>query len=614
MTLKDGELHPVSPPEQRVSAATQVDGAFWRLAQALAGAVSPSDIALAMAELGAGAAGAALSNMALLDQGGGRIRVFHNSTVEEAIADRWSDFDLTIDTPLGDAITSMAPVLLPSLGAIGDRYPDLLEDSIAAGLTATASWPLRRARGDSLGAVGFGWREPQAFDPEQCRVLSLIADLTAQALDRALLYGEQVESATYERQVGLELRRNLDRIQALQRVTSKLASATTPEMICRVVVDEGLTMIGDYGGVCVADPDNDQMVMGWFTPGFSRELDEIFSLPLDTPMGLITAFRTNSLVIARSLDESIALSPANTGAHREHQTQGILGVPAHANGVAVGAIGMGFISEGAVTEEVIAISRTLADLMGQAFYRASLYERSHSAARALQDSLLPQLPDVPGFELAARYAPGGAVGGDGEVVVGGDWYEVIELEDRRLGIVIGDVMGRGIGAAAVMGQLRALARGYGQLELPPGRIMELLSSLLTTIAEGQIATCFYAVYDQNTATLTFASAGHLMPLLTVPGSPPLSLAGPIGPPLGTKVHHYADHVIDVPAGSLLALFTDGLIEARNLDIDSGVRHLSDCLAEHRNSPLFELAECVLAHMANFRKADDDTALLLVRVP
>ncbi len=578
----------------------RVDGAVWQLSHALAGAATPDEVGAAVAEHGAAAAAAVFSNMALVDRASGRVRVLHGANLAPAIATRWSEFDLDAQTPLGDAITLMEPVLLPTREALAARYPGLLDDTQAAGLWATASWPLRRAGGATLGAVGFAWSEPQAFGQRQRLGLSLIAALTAQALDRALLYVEQTEGA--------------DRIRLLQQVTSQLATATTTEMICRVIVDEGITMIGDYGGVCVADPDDDEMVMGWFTPGFSEELEGAFSLPLDTPMGLITAYRTDSLVIARTNAESIALSPTNANAHRQHQSQGILGVPAHANGVAVGSIGMGFTRPGAVTEEIVAVSRTLADLMGQALYRASLYERSHNVAHSLQASLLPRLPEVVGFEVAARYAPGGAVGGDGEVVVGGDWYEVIDLGEGRLAIVIGDVMGRGIGAAAVMGQLRALALGYAQLNLLPGRIMELLDTLLTTIAEDQFATCLYGVYDQLAGTLTFASAGHLMPISMAPGSPPLSLVGVTGPPLGTNRRHYVDKVSEIAPASLLAFFTDGLIESRHLGLEEGTAHLRDYFATHRALPLSELADQALVHMAKFRQPDDDTALLVVRVP
>ena len=373
-------------------------------------------------------------------------------------------------------------------------------------------------------------------------------------------------------------------------------------------------MIGDYGGVCVADPDDDNRVLGWFTPGFSPELDDEFSLPIETPMGLITAFREDRLVIARSLEQSIALSPTNSAAHRQHQSQGILGVPAHANGEAVGSIGMGFTSPGAVTDEVVAISSTFADLLGQALYRASLYERSHQVAQSLQASLLPQLPEVDGYELAARYAPGGAVGGDGEVLVGGDWYEVIEHGSGRLSLVIGDVMGRGIEAAAVMGQLRALARGCAHLNLPPGRTMEILDGLLATVAEDKYATCLFGVYDSGAGTFTFASAGHPMPLLIIPDTPPVSLAGPVGPPLGAGLRRYTDQAVEVASSGLLALFTDGLIESRTLDVSDGVRHLADCLAIGRDLPISELADKALGRMATLRAPDDDTALLLVRVP
>jgi serine phosphatase RsbU (regulator of sigma subunit) len=519
---------------------------------------------------------------------------------------RTSRRPLSDRTPSTDAARTGRPMALLSHADRQAAYPDAPWVDELADYGPVIALPAI-VHGQVVGTLALVFPEGVAISTEDLDFLTIVCDQVGQSLERVHLLEDQEAHAR-------ELRQNLERIQALQRVTSKLATATTIESICRAIVDEGITMIGDYGGVCVADPDDDKWVMGWFTPGFSPELDDEFSLPLDTPMGLITAFRTDSLVIARSLEEAIAISPTNTAAHNQHQSQGILGVPAHANGVAVGAIGMGFTTPGAVTDEVIAISSTFADLLGQALYRASLYERSHRTAHSLQATLLPRLSEVPGLELAARYAPGGEVGGDGEVLVGGDWYEVIDLGSDRVGIIIGDVMGRGIGAAAVMGQLRALARGCAYLEITPARLMEILDMLLATVAENQYATCLYAVLDRPAGTLAFASAGHPMPVLVEPGRPPVSLPGGVGPPLGTETQNYSHQTVEVAPGSLLAVFTDGLIEGRTLDVSAGTAHVMDCLAGAIEEPLDDMADRVLRRMDGHRTPDDDTALLLVRVP
>jgi GAF domain-containing protein len=168
---------------------TSSDDDVWRLATALSGAATAFDVAVALAEEGAGAAGASFANMAMLDLEGNRLRVVHGSTLEPDIAARWSSFPLTEQTPLCEAVRTGRPVLLGSVEVIQECYPNLWVDTVASGFSATASLPMRTADGAALGAVGFGWREPQAFDsPPVRRRLDLIAQLAAQALDRALLY------------------------------------------------------------------------------------------------------------------------------------------------------------------------------------------------------------------------------------------------------------------------------------------------------------------------------------------------------------------------------------------------------------------------------------------
>jgi len=179
---------------------------IWRLATAMSAATTPLEVATALAEQGAAAAGAALSNMAILDRKQSRVHVVHGSTLAPAVAAKWTEFDLDERTPLCAAIQTGLPVLLGSLSAIGEQYPNLVEDTVAASLVATASLALRIKGDDCLGAAGFAWADPQAFDTAQVQRLDLIAQLAAQALDRALLYErERQEESARELAVALLL-------------------------------------------------------------------------------------------------------------------------------------------------------------------------------------------------------------------------------------------------------------------------------------------------------------------------------------------------------------------------------------------------------------------------
>ena len=191
-----------SEPGQKMTPAPPLpsDEGIWRLATALSAALSPLDVARALAEEGAVVAGASFSNMAVLDATTKRVRVVHRSGIAPDIADRWSVFDLSEPTPLCEAMRTGLPVLVESVEHMTKRFPQMVPDTVAASLSANVSLPLFTAGGAIIGAVGFGWPSPQEFGVEQLRTLDLIANLSAQSLDRSLLHQNERElSSTRER-------------------------------------------------------------------------------------------------------------------------------------------------------------------------------------------------------------------------------------------------------------------------------------------------------------------------------------------------------------------------------------------------------------------------------
>jgi signal transduction histidine kinase/DNA-binding response OmpR family regulator/anti-sigma regulatory factor (Ser/Thr protein kinase) len=232
--------------------------------------------------------------------------------------------------------------------------------------------------------------------------------------------------------------------------------------------------------------------------------------------------------------------------------------------------------------------------------------REHEIAEELQRSLLPApTVEVEDLQVATYYRAG--VEG---TQVGGDWYDVIELGGGRTALVLGDVMGRGVRAAAVMGQLRATVRAYARLDLPPGDLLALLDDAVRGISEDTIVTCVYAVYDPAEAALTYGNAGHLPPLLVTPGRPVQRLACG-DPPLGTG--RYGKHIetVELPAGSTLAFYTDGLVEHRGSDLDNGIEKLAASLAG-LDAPL-DAVPSLLVDALLPSGPDDDVALLVASV-
>ena len=239
--------------------------------------------------------------------------------------------------------------------------------------------------------------------------------------------------------------------------------------------------------------------------------------------------------------------------------------------------------------------------------REEAAQREHSIAEELQRSLLPaDTYDLEHLDVATFYRAG--VEG---TYVGGDWYDVIELSEGRTAIVMGDVMGRGVRAASVMGQLRSAVRAFTSLDLAPHEVLRHLDGLVQDLAGDQIVTCVYGVFDPAEETLCYANAGHLPPLVV--GREGIVRRLEVGgPPLGSGYHDEASEPVSVDTGSLIVLYTDGLVEHRGEDLDVGIRRLERELDRRGRESLVGLPEQVVETLLP-DGPDDDVAILVARV-
>ncbi|GAA3926297.1 SpoIIE family protein phosphatase [Streptomyces gulbargensis] len=282
-------------------------------------------------------------------------------------------------------------------------------------------------------------------------------------------------------------------------------------------------------------------------------------------------------------------------------------VPLVARGTVLGAVTVTRLrsrepfdeEDGVLIDEVVARAALNID-------NARLYTTQREAALTLQRSLTNSaLPDVTGLELTGRYLPASAHD------VGGDWFDAIALPGGRTGLVIGDVMGHGIHAAAVMGQLRTAVRTLARHDIAPARMLSSLDAVVADLGEDTMATCVYAVHDPAAGTWVIARAGHPPPAVATPDGTITFLDGPPGTPLGTGGHDFATEEVTLPPGGLLVLYTDGLIEARHRDLDQGMDELARALRPFLSSPLETLCDEVLARVLS-APAQDDVAMLLAR--
>jgi hypothetical protein len=250
----------------------------------------------------------------------------------------------------------------------------------------------------------------------------------------------------------------------------------------------------------------------------------------------------------------------------------------------------------------------LADQAGPALARAVQAAREHAAAQTLQRALLPRgMPVGPEVTVAAHYLP--AVRGDR---VGGDWYDAWRLPDGRVCLVVGDVVGHGLEAAATMGRLRAAIRALAQVDPAPGVLLTRLDAVEATERTGMVATILCAVVDPARGTALVARAGHLPLLIARPGQDPMFLLDGGAPPIGCA-GTVGQVRVDLARGSVAVLYTDGLVERRDEPIDDGLAQLSDALAGAMLRG--DSADAIAGTLVELRPrpAADDVALLVVRV-
>jgi PAS domain S-box-containing protein len=285
----------------------------------------------------------------------------------------------------------------------------------------------------------------------------------------------------------------------------------------------------------------------------------------------------------------------------------LMASPLTVKGRMAGVVEIAARKERRFTPEEESLLVLMADRAGLAIEHARAYERELGTVEMLQRSLLPdKLPRLVGASIAARYKPGAA-----GVNVGGDWYDAIQLDDGRVGLAMGDVVGHGLGAAALMGQLRHAARAYALEGHSPPAVLDRLDRLVRSLPGAQMATLLYMVVDPDVRRLRFASAGHVPPLVVAPGAPPRFLEGAPNPPLGVfDTSGHEELTVELEPGSTVVLYTDGLVEQRGVSIDAGLEALRRAAEQPRDPE--ELCDHLVDSMLAIHPAHDDIAVLALQ--
>ncbi|GAA4080011.1 SpoIIE family protein phosphatase [Streptomyces shaanxiensis] len=402
-------------------------------------------------------------------------------------------------------------------------------------------------------------------------------------------------------------RRSADDVSRIQWLTAALDDAVTVQDVGRVVVTALREPLG-ADRVALAELREDRLVVIVLDPPQPAAWPEIWRSEWrsEWPDAPVRALPTLQLALR---DGRMDLWPAGTALEPGLAGIGAGGLavlPLPARGGVVGVCLVGWDQPHEFATEERSVLTATAGLVGQALERAHAYDAEQELATLLQRSLLPRrLPELPGGTAVARYLPARR-----GLQVGGDWYDVIVISEDRVALVIGDVQGHSAGAATIMGQMRTAVRAYAVEGHPPDVVVSHANRLLVGMETDLFATCCYVELDMEEGNALFVRAGHLSPLVRHPDGTTEEVQVEGGLPLGVLAEaEFPMTAVALTPGTVLALVTDGLVEAADLPLDEGMDRTRAALAAADPSDTGRMADELLGDEG---RREDDVALLLLR--
>ncbi|MER7877449.1 SpoIIE family protein phosphatase [Streptomyces solisilvae] len=466
----------------------------------------------------------------------------------------------------------------------------------------------RRAVADAAPA-GFDIHWPTDRRWYRMRLVPVVDGLTVYAADITERRLREAGQAAAERAAA-------QRTARVTELTTALAEALTMRDVVNAIAQRVLPPFGASGFVVQLIEGSVIRIAG--SVGYGRDfLDTIEGSSVDDVSPVSEVYQSRRPVFIDSPEEYIARYPSMGWRPSAAAKSAWAFLPLTVSGRAIGCQVVSFAEPRHLNGEERALLTALSGLTAQAIERARLYDTEHTRAKELQRGLLPRgLPALRSVTAAARYLPASE-----GIDVGGDWYDVIPLSGARVALVVGDVMGHGLAEAATMGRLRTAVHTLADLDVPPAELLTRLNDLVSDLGDDFYATCLYAVYDPVAGRCVFARAGHPPPAVVRPGEPVRFPGLTPDPPLGAALPPFETVEVELPAGSLLVLYTDGLVESVNQDIHRGMRHLASALSVASCRPgaapgpagLERMCDEVLAELLpEKQRTADDAALLIAR--
>jgi len=571
-----------------------------RLTEALSQAVSTQHAADALIEEAPAAFGADAATVALLDPHEERLALVASRGHDVGRLDQWMNFPMSADVPMTRAIRDGEAIWSSSPEDVKRRFPALADAEFR--FASLAVLPLM-VENRAVGAASFSFRGQREFSPQERAFMIAATQQAANALERAKLH--DAERSARERLAFIARASEiLGESLELEETLGRLASVAVPQVADWFSVD--LAAEQGVRNVAVGHVDPEKVEL-------ARALRERYPPDPAATTGLWNVLRTGRPELYSEIPEQMLVDAARDEEHlrvlRELQMKSAMIVPLRAQGRTLGAVTFVSAESGrSYGDDDLSFAQELASHAALAIDNASRFKQEHEAAITLQRALLPRaLPELPGVELAARYLPAGP-----DVEAGGDWYDVIDLGDGDLMLVIGDVSGRGIGAASRMGSLRTAIQAYAVDRLRPAEIAERLGRLMDDREGDQMATTFMLRVNVRSGRGEYVRAGHLPALVRDRDGNVSVLLGEGSPPFGVLPDvPVVTQEVELPAESTVLLYTDGLIERRGVSIDRGVEKLGGLLAR-APAGLEDCLDLIVAELQP-EPTDDDVAILGMRI-
>ena len=515
--------------------------------------------------------------------------------LRDGIAERWHRFPISHGNPSSEAVREVRPILVSDRDEIAARYPQMIDDTPVG--RSVVALPLGAA-GAPVGAVGLTFDEGWLPGPGELDLLMTFAEACGQAVRRLRAKAEAAERTRqlqFLADASAELSRSLDYRSTL----AKVANLVVPDLADWCAVD--VLERGELTTLAVAHTDPEKVAWAW-------ELQRRYPPDRTAPTGVPNVVRTGISELYEVISDEMLVAGARDEEHlrlaRELNLRSAIVVPLRVHDRTFGAITL-IRAETArrYGPADLAVAEDLGRRAAMAIDNAQLHSATSDVARELQRAVLPaDLDTVPGWQVAAYSRPGE------DARVGGDFYDAVPLPDGRLAVFIGDVMGHGVQAAAAMASLRASVRAFMSVDPAPAAVLDHLQKMFELLSITELVSLVYAVIDPDTASLDLVNAGHYPPVIVGKDRAVRFARTPPRRPLGTDADVCRSATLPFDATDTLLLYTDGLVERRDENIDEGLERVRDSAEMLVGADLREGLRALVEEVQRVLGDDDVTAL------